>query len=285
MDETNSGAGPKAWELWPFVPSAARGPLVATNDPDPFASTEEHYANHRPGYGEAVIDYLCERFTLDDRARALDLGCGAGQIAIPLAAHAGEMVGMDPNGKMVREARKRADATGANGIEWVVGSDAELDGLGGRFRLVTMGRSFHWMNQERTLDAIHRLAEPNGGVAILNDAEWFTRGTRAWQDEVYALASEYIAVPERTGPVEYDDPWDELVAECGFADVEVRTFESEREWAVEDVVGYVFSLSYCSPATFGDEAESFEADLRARLEERDEAFVQDVNRTVIAGRK
>jgi SAM-dependent methyltransferase len=260
--------------------------MSSDDDSNPFASTEAYYASYRPGYGAAAIRYLDDRFDLDGSSRVLDLGCGTGQIAVPLAAHVGEVVGMDPNEEMLRRARRRADAARRENVEWIVGSDADLDGDLGTFRLVTMGRSFHWMDQERTLERIHRLTEPEGGVAICNDAEWFTRGTKVWQDDVYALASEYVGnLPDRTGPVEYDDPWDELIEGFGFTDVEVAVFESEREWDVESVVGYVLPLSYCSPATFGEAKSTFEDDLRTRLDERAERFVQDAEVTVIAGRK
>lgn len=260
---------------------------MAETESNPFTSTEAYYADYRPGYGDDVIEYVSDRFALDDTARVLDLGCGAGQITVPLAAHAGEVVGMDPNEGMLREARKRAAAAGRENIEWAVGSDADLGDELGTFGLTTMGRSFHWMDQERTLDHLYRMTEPGGGVALLGDEEWFTRGTKAWQDDVYALADGYVDdLPERTGPIEYDDPWDELIAEFGFTDVETVTFESEREWTVDDIVGYVFSLSYCSPETVGDDGDAFESDLRARLNDRDAAvFDQDVVRTVIAGRK
>jgi hypothetical protein len=103
---------------------------------------------------------------------------------------------------------------------------------------------------------------------------------------VYAIADEYLDdLPDRTGPVEHDDPWDEKVAAFGFDDVEVATFETDREWDVDGIVGYVFSLSFCSPDTFGDEREAFENDLRARLSEMEgEPFVQRVETKIIAGR-
>ncbi len=260
---------------------------MPTNESNPFTSTEEYYASHRPEYGDAATEYLRGRFELDESSRVLDLGCGAGQIAVPLAAHAGKIIGMDPNEEMLREARKRSEAAGRENIEWIVGSDSDLSNELGTFHLTTMGRSFHWMAQEQTLEWLYSMTEPGGGVALLNDAEWFTRGTKEWQDEVYALADEYIEdLPERTGPIEYDDPWDELLAEFGFTDVEVTTFESERQWQVDDVVGYIFSLSYCSPDTFGTHIEKFESDLRALLNEREEeTFVQDAEVTVISGKK
>jgi SAM-dependent methyltransferase len=258
------------------------------SESDPFTSTEEYYATHRPGYGEAAIEYLITRFGLDKSSRVLDLGCGAGQITVPLAVHVDRVVGMDPNEAMLREASQRADKAGVENVGWVVGSDSDLNDDMGPFRLTTMGRSFHWMDEAETLERLHSMTEPGGGVAILNDAEWFTRGEREWQDEVYATASEYLDdLPPRTGPVDHDDdPWDEKIEAFGFADVEVATFETEREWDVDSIVGYVFSLSYCSPEAFGEKRDAFETDLRARLTDAEgETFVQRAETEIIAGRK
>lgn len=105
-----------------------------------------------------------------------------------------------------------------------------------------------------------------------------TRSTRS-------SASTSRTSPNEPAPIEYDDPWDELVTEFGFAVVETATFGFERAWDVDSVVGYVFSLSFCSPATVGNEKEAFEAALRDRLDGFDEPFVQDAVVTVIAGRK
>ena len=271
-----------------------------TGDSETFAGAESYYAEYRPGYGDDALRYLRERFDLDRDDSVLDLGCGAGQIAVPLAAHAGEVVGMDPNPAMLREAQERADAVGRDNVEWVVGSDADLPGTDepgsgpaddlGSFSLVTMGRSFHWTNQTRTLERLRSTIDPGGGVAILNDEEWLTRGTATWQDAAYEVASEYVDdLPERTGPVDHsDDPWDELVASFGFADVEEVTFRVEREWTADEIAGYVFSLSFCSPETFADDAErtAFESTLRERLNaDFSEPFRQRAAVSVIAGRR
>lgn len=165
------------------------------------------------------------------------------------------------------------------------GADPGL-ALPGPVRLATMGRSFHWMDREATLDRLSSMLEPGGGVAILGDSEWFTRGTEDWQEPVYELAGEYLEdLPARTGPVEeYDDPYDELLERFGFTDVAVATFERERRWTVDEVVGYVFFLSFCSPERFGTERNSFEAELRDRLAALDrEAFVETAEVRIVSG--
>jgi SAM-dependent methyltransferase len=259
---------------------------------DPFASAESHYADHRPRYGDRPLAHLVDRFDFDESSRVLDLGCGAGQIAVPLAARVGEVVGVDPNGTMLDGAREQANRAGVDNVEWIRGSDADLrgslgDGLG-PFDATTIGRAFHWMDRGPTLDRLRERTRPGGGVAILGDTEWLTSGERAWQDEVYAVAASHLDdPPERTGPrtEPYETPYDELLADHGFVDVETATFERTREWSVDGVVGYVFSLSFCSPATFGDEKAAFEADLRDRLDEVGGPFEQDDEVRVISGRK
>jgi SAM-dependent methyltransferase len=264
---------------------------MASEDPaDRFAGTESYYADHRPGYGEDAIRYLAARYDLGARSHVLDLGCGAGQLAVPLARHAGTVVGMDPNEEMLAHARERAADAGRTNLDWRVGSDADLPAVLPDLpplALTTMGRSFHWMDQASTLDALREHTAPGGGVALLNDPEWLCRGTEAWQAVVHDVVSEFLDdPPERTGPVSYeDDPWDEKLAAHGFEDAETREFRVDRDWTVEGVLGYVFSLSYCSPATLGDDQAAFADRVRSRLRDHGEPpFRQPARVEVIAGR-
>lgn len=235
----------------------------------PHAGTADHYAAHRPGYGEAAIEYLVDRFDLSD-ARVLDLGCGPGTLAVPLAAHTGSIVAMDPDEAMLARAREHAQEAGRENLAFRSGSDAELHDVMGPFRLTTMGRSFHWMDGRKTIRQLRAITEPAGGVAILNDHGLLTRGTEDWTAAVHTVVSEYADVPEQRDPaeVEYDDPWDELLADCGLVDVETTTFPLEREWTVDGVVGYLLSLSSCAPAVLGDDREELAEAVREVLIER-----------------
>ena len=46
-----------------------------------------YYARFRPPYPDALLDYLISKFELGGRSNLLDLGCGTGQVAIPLSRH------------------------------------------------------------------------------------------------------------------------------------------------------------------------------------------------------
>ncbi|MFB6074156.1 MAG: class I SAM-dependent methyltransferase [Haloarculaceae archaeon] len=257
---------------------------------DPFAGTAAHYARARPGYGEAALDHLDERFGLDG-ARVLDLGCGAGQVAVPLAARAGQVVAMDPNEAMLAATRERTADAGRENVETHRGSDADLrDGLiedVAPLDLTTVGRAFHWMDGRATVACLRAATRPGGGIALLDDVEWLTGGTEPWTAAVYEVVAGHLAdPPARYEPaeVEYDDPWDELLADCGLAAVREETFAVERTWSVDRIVDYVFSLSFAAPGEF-DDAGAVERALRERLAALGGGpFEQTAAVSVVAGR-
>lgn len=261
-------------------------------DPEPsayFESTVEQYAVYRPEYPDPPFEYLRERFGLDGTGRLLDLGCGTGRLGVALADDVAEVVGIDPNETMIEYARERATVTGAQDTDWRVGSDAQLPELADDrdpLRLTVMGRSFHWMDQARTLETLHDITELGGGVALLHDTEWLARGTADWQDAVYDVVAAYLDdPPQRTGPVEYDDPWAEKLAEHGFENADERVYEVDREWDADGVIGYLLSLSFCSPAVLGDSREAFERDVRDALSDFEEPYEEEAELSVIAAER
>ncbi|HMM43439.1 MAG TPA: methyltransferase domain-containing protein, partial [Thermomicrobiales bacterium] len=92
---------------------------------DLFAGTAWYYARYRPGYPPEMIDWLVEQMALDGTGRLLDLGCGTGQLILPLAPHVTAAIGMDPDIDMLAEAAAAAMRMGIENVEWVAGrSDA-----------------------------------------------------------------------------------------------------------------------------------------------------------------
>ncbi|SHH43666.1 class I SAM-dependent methyltransferase [Halobaculum gomorrense] len=255
-----------------------------------FESTATHYASHRPGYGDAVVELLCDRFDLradDPGARVLDVGCGTGELAVPLASHAAAVVGVDPSPAMLAAARERAGDASAESVRFVEGDDTDigsLDALSGAFQLTTMGRSFHWMHSAATLERIRGVTDPGGGVALVSDTEWLTKGTEDWQETVHEVVAEYVDdVPDRTGPVEYDRTWGDHLRDAGFTAVESATTTERRVLDADAVVGYVLSLSFCSPETLGDRRRAFESALHERLSDLGGPFPYERAVEVVSG--
>jgi ubiquinone/menaquinone biosynthesis C-methylase UbiE len=156
-----------------------------------FAGTAWYYAQYRPGYPEAFFADLVGRFHLDGIGRLLDLGCGTGQLTIPLAQHVAAAIGVDPEPEMLAEAAGEAQAAHITNVTWAPGSSADLAAGFGRFRLVTMGRSFHWMDRERVLTVLDDMVEAGGGIVIANDS-CLVRPTTAWQQAIEDVQRHFL---------------------------------------------------------------------------------------------
>jgi SAM-dependent methyltransferase len=94
----------------------------------------------RPPYAPAAFAFLLEKIA--GRARALDLGCGPGKIALTLADHFGEVVALDPSDAMIAAGRAAREGRRPN-ITWVEATAEAYDSAAG-FDLVTAGTSIHW---------------------------------------------------------------------------------------------------------------------------------------------
>ena len=144
------------------------------------------YRQYRRGYPPAVIDSLVESFALTRDDVVVDLGCGTGQLAYPVADRVRAVIGIDPEPDMLAEARLGAGDRG--NLSWMVGADTDVPGLGallGKESLaaVTIGQALHWMDHQRLFHDLLPLVRPGGGVAVV------TNGTPLWlQDSGWSRA-------------------------------------------------------------------------------------------------
>lgn len=104
----------------------------------PFRTAAPHYARYRPAYPAELIRRIAQATGVDGTARVLDLGCGPGSLAIPLASYAKEVVAVDVEPEMIAELRRDAPSN----VTAITGRAEDVDESWGRFRLATAGRSF-----------------------------------------------------------------------------------------------------------------------------------------------
>src|SRR3990172_10754290 len=68
----------------------------------------------------------------------------------------------------------------------------------GTFKIATICRAFHWMNQKQVLKDLDGLIDEDGGVAIFGDGSFWT-GPKDWQQAVRKVVQKYLGEERRAG--------------------------------------------------------------------------------------
>jgi SAM-dependent methyltransferase len=231
-----------------------------------FASTAPYFARYRPAYRESMLAMLRETFGPDGRGALLDLGCGTGSLAIPLAPMFEHVLAMDPDDAMRAEGERIARERGITNIEWRFGGSHDLTPQLGTFRLVTIGNAFHWMDRARTIEALYPLVTDDGGIAIVGYGYPFADEVplAPWRRAIEAIVRRYNDRFRGFGmAVSPDDRHQTHVLKSKFTRMNVWLERYEQRWTIDEMVGNLYSSSYCNPRLRGDRASEFERELRA----------------------
>ncbi|MFE0413298.1 class I SAM-dependent methyltransferase [Streptomyces tendae] len=141
-----------------------------------FSGTAAFYRRGRLPYAPGLADLLAGVLDLDGRGRLLDLGCGPGTVALPLAGHFDEVVGVDPDPGMLAEAvRGAAELDVADRVRWVRARAEELPAGLGDFTVATLAQSFHWMDREPVAATVRGMLRPGGALVHISDLKGETR--------------------------------------------------------------------------------------------------------------
>ena len=233
---------------------------------DTFRGTAWYYARFREGFPDKFFDMVKRKFDLSKSDRVLDLGCGTGQIAIPISSIVKEVVAMDPEPEMITEGKKQAEIQGAENIVWIEGGSDDLPDMKdtlGNFKLVTMGNSFHWMNQEKTLDELHGMITEDGGIVIAGNKSIWTRVPNDWQLAIQEVIKKYLGEERRAGSGTNKTPtrrYEEIIKESQFRRAEMWKHHWTLSSSLDEVIGNLYSTSFVNPHILGDKKEAFEED-------------------------
>lgn len=198
---------------------------------DHFSGHAADYAKFRPGYPEALFDWIAAQTPGHDLA--WDCGCGNGQASLPLATRYRRVAATDFSAEQIGRATPRPN------IDYRV-APAEASGLPDRCAdLVTVAQALHWFEFDRFYAEVRRVVKPGG--AIVAWTYQLLRGEpeiNARLDDFYRNTLGPHWPPERK--------WVDLAYRglpFPFEGIAAPAFEIRLQWSLDDLIAYVGTWS------------------------------------------
>ncbi len=228
---------------------------------DLYRGTAADYDRFRPPYPPELIDALltCVR----GRGRALDLACGTGQLARPLARYFNAVDATDQEADAVAFARDKARRAGLAHVHWRVERAEDLDAVGA-YDLIVIGNAFHRLERSTVAIRAHRALLEDGVLALV----WANsplRGDAPWQRAANRLIDEWRRqldvvdrVPKGWRSAVDADPSEDVLRRAGFRSFRRDEFTASTHWTIERLLGFVYSTSFLNRAVLGRQQSRFE---------------------------
>lgn len=198
---------------------------------DHFSAAAAGYAAHRPGYPDALVDYLAG--LAPATTCALDCGCGTGQLSVPLARCFARVVATDASAAQIANAEPHL------GVEYRVAL-AEDSGLPpASVDLITVAQAAHWLDLERFYAEARRIARPGAVLALISYGVLQVEGAPAPVVERF-----YYQVLGPWWPAErrhVEEGYRSLP--FPFAECPVPALAIEVQWTLADLLGYIDTWS------------------------------------------
>ncbi|HEY5848738.1 MAG TPA: class I SAM-dependent methyltransferase [Microlunatus sp.] len=232
-----------------------------------FQGTAEFYRQFRSGLPADAATILLEAAP-DRRPRSLlDIGTGTGFVIEALSGGVDDVIGIDVDADLLAVGRRRVEPRPGQRLVFVqVRAEDFTPPTGWTADLVTICRTFHWLDRPLVLDRLDSIVAPDGVVAILGDNSIWADNA-GWKSEIKTILAEFLGEDRRAGSGTYQRPapyTDDLDASV-FSDWEQIKVPVRRERSLNSVIGYLHSTSFAATHLFGDRLAKFDDALRERL--------------------
>jgi SAM-dependent methyltransferase len=202
------------------------------------------YDRYRPSPPREVLDVLALAARVERPRLVVDLGCGTGLATRAWAGRADEVVGVEPNPRMIERART---ATEQPNVHYVEAYAADTGLSPGSADLVTSFQSFHWMEPETVLAEASRILRSGGVFAACDyDVPPFTEPEvdAAFADFMRARREQRQRLSKPAGAARWpkDRHLDQIRASGRFRYARELVASGRRETDAERTIGLAESI-------------------------------------------
>jgi SAM-dependent methyltransferase len=193
---------------------------------DHFSTNPAGYADFRPGYPEALFDWLAGQCAGHDLA--WDCATGSGQAAVALAGRFKRVIGSDASAAQIDHAQAHP------GVDYRV-APAESSGLpAASVDLLGVAQAAHWFDLDAFYGEARRVVKPGGVIAL-------------WGYEKLRLEPALASVVGRFYHAELDGFWppERALVESGYRDlafpfaaIDPPDFAMSTDWSLDQLIGY-----------------------------------------------
>ena len=193
---------------------------------DHFSKSSDDYAVYRPSYPLDLVNELADLcFTQN---RALDCGCGTGQLSVLLAKRFEEVIATDASSAQIEKAQKEDNVIYQVAL-------AEQSGLADEsIDLITVAQAAHWLDLDKFYKEVERIARPNGILALITYGVLHVEGSidTLIQQFYYQTIGPYWPAERQ----HVEDGYQSLP--FPFTEIKVATVNMEEFWSLDELLGY-----------------------------------------------
>ena len=132
-----------------------------------FSGTAQYYQKFRVPYPEKLLRTLIELVRPSGAGLLVDLGCGTGQLSLPLSAFFGEVHAVDLDSEMIHFGKEQQAQEDHRNIRWYCCRAEDHVEHKGSVELVTIGAAFHWMDRRAVARLCRRWLSAEKSLAVM----------------------------------------------------------------------------------------------------------------------
>lgn len=207
------------------------------------------YAIARPAYPQELFTNILSKLSHKTDDIYLDLGCGTGELLVPLAQHFKHCFGVDPDAAMLDEAAKKLQTIEKANVSLIKSTSEEYFSslpTTTKLSLVTAGRALPWMNQQLVIQGVYNRLDKGGMLAIVMDAGGsFWKTDTIWFNAVRPIIFESFTHKKPFVPIKGInmslDVIKSNVKSFPFEAIENFEISMQKEWDIQSIINLFYS--------------------------------------------